>query len=229
MNTLPECLLLTKIAPHLSPRPLILLGLVNKEFSIHIKPLITEHFSARRIQRFWRWCRWFSSNEMVAKRFMRTNLPADGFMAYRPFNLETHIHQKPVRQATLQFLNRVNSLQLLVYSEHHDDDRVGSKKKYRVDAFLDAYVLINPIHNSYYYSNIGTGFYGNQILGAARGLITCVDSMLIHFMAPLKKKHLDIIIIIKRYHCSMEWYMDCHEGWKDECRVRRAALRKKYC
>ena len=222
LHALPECLLSKMLAHcHMTPRSLILMGRVNKELSMHMRPLITEH-SARRIQRFWRWCRWFSSNAMVAKRFMRTNLPADGFMLYRPFNLETRIHQKPVLHAALKFLNRVSSLQKLMFP-----DLLGTKKSYKVGAFLDAYVLINPTHNSFYYINIGTGLYGNQILGAARGLITCVDSMLVHFLDPKPYNRSVSLDLIDRYQRLMEWYMDCHTGWKDECRMRLAALRDK--
>ena len=81
LQTLSDCILL-RIMRNIGISHSLILKKTNKELSSRMKPLIREEAS-RRIKNFWRWCRFFSSNEMLAKSFMRNNLTADAMVSVR--------------------------------------------------------------------------------------------------------------------------------------------------
>ena len=81
LQALSDCILL-RLVVNIGTRQSLVLKNANKELSIRMKPLIHED-AVRRMKRFWKWCRLFSSNEMLAKSFMRTGLFTKSVMSFR--------------------------------------------------------------------------------------------------------------------------------------------------
>ena len=228
IQTLPDCLLL-KIVKHIGINHSLTLKNTNRELYDRMKPLIHED-AARRIKHFWKWCRFFSSNDIIAKSFDRTNLSAPGVMSFRlekihvtyfqiHTNHEKTLHSFPglkshlvdglVLYRTKRFFRRINLLcatstnpsPIFAINELHTAYLV---KYHRQVAFRDA------------------GELEQVLLGSSCCLLSCVDSMLTHLVAigPFSSmpKYL-----VKSFPILLTQYLNAFQAWHAADKATTAA------
>ena len=108
LAALPECLFRKIIIHHANHHAvLVRLSQSNHELRARMRSMIPE-LSARRLQRFWRWCRLFASTKCLAARFQLTRLTHASAMEFVPLSL--HLRLNWVIRTSELYLNRVQAL-----------------------------------------------------------------------------------------------------------------------
>ena len=109
LTALPDCLF-HKITHHANHHAvLVRLSQSNHEMRARMRKMIPE-LSARRLQRFWRWCRLFASTKCLAARFELTKLTHANASAMEFVPLSLHLRLNWVIRTSELYLNRVQTL-----------------------------------------------------------------------------------------------------------------------
>jgi len=136
---LPDCVL-QKVMVRVGLKRFAVLGQSNKDMYARTKPVLEAIF-AERIQRFWRWCRLFSSTNVLVKRFQGARLPPTVMMSTVFDQFVVHLREKRVLIASQLFIARIytqckQSSPLVLL-----DEGQGAAAKVNVRVFLGAYMI----------------------------------------------------------------------------------------
>ena len=115
---IPDCVL-SKMAANTSFRNLVLMSRTNKSLNQRMKHILAD-LGARRIQKFWRWCRYASSLKVVVRRFQLTQLHSTKirYLSFDDFQL--HSESPWVVSACSLFIERIYTLSKIFLGPNFD-------------------------------------------------------------------------------------------------------------
>jgi hypothetical protein len=103
---LPDCVL-SKLVSKTSFGHLVMMAKTDKSLRERMNHVLAD-MSAKRIQDFWRWCRYVSSTRIVVNRFQQIKLSSAHLPAGKTFDqLITHLRSAPVLAAGDKFIKRI--------------------------------------------------------------------------------------------------------------------------
>jgi hypothetical protein len=188
--------------------------------------------AAKRIQRFWRWFRYFGSTRIVFKRYREAGLTRDNMLTIRYMDFEngfvhprkltyiclqsfdrikTLLREDAVFEAASGFLRRVNTL----CRSFHKGGELGRVKIGPLRVFLSNYMIVYHAEQV-----LAPSVLADAVRKSSTNLISLVDEFIAHVE---ETGHFQGIPAQKarQFHALMDAYIKSWNAWKapDEQRV----------
>jgi hypothetical protein len=175
LQTLPDCIL-SNVVGFTNMRGIQALLCTNSEMRSRAKPLM-DITAVKRIRRFWRWCRLFSSARYLSNRFqLQAKLSSDEILSVSFEQLVSRLKQEPVVSAAMKFVKRIHML-CSYYGSRPNDERPVAMTDFNIRVLLNAYVIrYRPTH----FLDGSNPNLETRLIGASAAIVECVDSIAAH-------------------------------------------------
>ena len=173
---LSDCVLSTLVS-NTSFKHLAMMAKTDKTMHLRMNRILAS-LSAKRIQKFWRWCRYFSSARVVVSRFRLTTLFSGNLPASMTFaQLDAHVKTPWILAASKVFIDRIYGLSVLSLRPRVDST-VVSPVRHRV--FLSMFMV--KYYPALTFDNLN-GELEINLRGAADALLLCMETIAAHVAA----------------------------------------------
>jgi hypothetical protein len=175
LQTLPDCIL-SNVVGFTNMRGIQALLCTNSEMRSRAKPLM-DITAVKRIRRFWRWCRLFSSARYLSNRFqLQAKLSSDEILSVSFEQLVSRLKREPVVSAAMKFVKRIHML-CAYYGSRPNDERPVVMTEFNIRVLLDAYVIrYRPTH----FLEGRNLELETRLIGVSAAIVECVDSIAAH-------------------------------------------------